>query len=179
MSFPDFDMLGFVHGLAAFAALAAAERMPSAALRLAGATTALTRRTGIAVQHSDRWRNERWLPAARQLLGEETAMAAWAEGQAMQLDQAIAYALSPGEPVPATRSRRAAGAAEQQGAELTSREWEITALLAHGLTNRQIAERLVITERTVGAHIGHILDKLGFNSRHQVSVWASEHGVLD
>ncbi len=50
-------------------------------------------------------------------------------------------------------------------------------LLARGLTNRQIAGRLVVTERTVGAHIEHILDKLGFASRHQVGVWATEYGI--
>ncbi len=48
---------------------------------------------------------------------------------------------------------------------------------ADGLTNRQIAERLVITERTVAAHIEHILNKLGFASRHQVATWAVEHNL--
>jgi len=51
----------------------------------------------------------------------------------------------------------------------------VAALLADGLTNRQIAERLVVTERTVAAHIEHILDKLGFASRHQVATWAAEN----
>jgi non-specific serine/threonine protein kinase len=51
----------------------------------------------------------------------------------------------------------------------------VAALLAHGLSNRQIAEQLVITERTVAAHIEHLLDKLGFASRHQVGAWADEH----
>jgi len=53
----------------------------------------------------------------------------------------------------------------------------VAALLALGLTNRQIAQRLVVTERTVGAHVEHILDKLGFASRHQVGAWADEHGL--
>jgi DNA-binding NarL/FixJ family response regulator len=51
-------------------------------------------------------------------------------------------------------------------------------LLARGLSNRQIAERLMITERTVAAHIEHIHGKLGFASRHQVGAWAAEHGML-
>ena len=54
---------------------------------------------------------------------------------------------------------------------------QVAALLADGLTNRQIAERLVVTERTVAAHIEHILDKLGFASRHQVATWAAENGL--
>jgi ATP/maltotriose-dependent transcriptional regulator MalT len=45
------------------------------------------------------------------------------------------------------------------------------------LTNRQIAEQLVVTQRTVASHIEHILEKLGFASRHQVGVWAAEHGL--
>ena len=48
----------------------------------------------------------------------------------------------------------------------------------HGrLSNRQIAEQLVITERTVASHIEHILEKLGFASRHQVGAWMVEHGL--
>ena len=61
---------------------------------------------------------------------------------------------------------------------LTAREQEVAALLARGLTNRQIAEQLVVTERTVAAHVEHVLDKLGFASRHQAGAWAAEHGLL-
>jgi class 3 adenylate cyclase/HAMP domain-containing protein len=64
-------------------------------------------------------------------------------------------------------------------AQLTAREREVAALVARGLTNRQIAEELVISERTVAAHIEHILTKLDFASRTQVGVWAAEHGLLE
>jgi len=47
------------------------------------------------------------------------------------------------------------------------------------LTNRQIAKRLVVTERTVAAHIEHILDKLGFASRHQVAAWAADKDLVN
>lgn len=63
-------------------------------------------------------------------------------------------------------------------AQLTAREREVAALVARGLTNRQIAEDLVISERTVAAHLEHILTKLDFASRTQVGVWAAEHGLL-
>ena len=53
----------------------------------------------------------------------------------------------------------------------------MAAVLAQGLTNRQIAEQLVVTQRTVASHIEHFLEKLGFASRHQVGVWAAEHGL--
>src|SRR5207253_2770210 len=77
----EYDILGFVHVLAEFAALAAAEGLSVAALRLAGATAALSQRTGIPLSHSERWRHERWLTTARQSLGEQGAAVAWAQGQ--------------------------------------------------------------------------------------------------
>jgi non-specific serine/threonine protein kinase len=54
---------------------------------------------------------------------------------------------------------------------LTRREHEVTELIADGLTNRQIAERLFITQRTVDTHVGHILAKLGCNNRSQAAVF--------
>jgi DNA-binding CsgD family transcriptional regulator len=54
---------------------------------------------------------------------------------------------------------------------LTSRELEIATLVAEGLTNRQIADRLVISERTAQNHVQHILIKLGFASRSQIAAW--------
>jgi non-specific serine/threonine protein kinase len=51
-------------------------------------------------------------------------------------------------------------------------------LVAQGWTNRRIAERLLITERTAAAHIEHILHRLDFTSRTQIGVWAAEHGLL-
>jgi hypothetical protein len=92
ISFPEFDRLGIVHGLAVFAALAAAEGLPPAALRLAGAAAAVTRRTGISIDHTERGRYERWLASARQVLGEEVAAEAWARGYQMRLEHAIAWA---------------------------------------------------------------------------------------
>ena len=60
---------------------------------------------------------------------------------------------------------------------LTLRESEITALVARGLTNRQIAGQLYISVRTVEAHVDHILTKLGFRTRTQLASWAHEEGL--
>jgi DNA-binding CsgD family transcriptional regulator/tetratricopeptide (TPR) repeat protein len=57
--------------------------------------------------------------------------------------------------------------------KLTSREREVAALLAEGLTNREIGERLVISERTVEGHVERILGKLEFRSRSQIIVWVT------
>lgn len=56
---------------------------------------------------------------------------------------------------------------------LSPREAEVAALVAEGLSNRQVAGRLVISERTAGNHVAHILTKLGFTSRSQIAAWAS------
>jgi non-specific serine/threonine protein kinase len=56
---------------------------------------------------------------------------------------------------------------------LTRREREVADLLAQGLTNRQLADRLVIAERTAENHVQHILVKLGLSNRSQLAVWAA------
>ena len=61
---------------------------------------------------------------------------------------------------------------------LTAREAEVASLVAHGCTNRQICEELVIAERTVECHVSNICAKLGFRSRTQVAVWAAQHGLI-
>jgi two-component system nitrate/nitrite response regulator NarL len=60
---------------------------------------------------------------------------------------------------------------------LTPREREVAALVARGRTNRQIAEALVVSERTVHTHVHNILGKLELTSRAQIAVWAVEHEV--
>ena len=61
---------------------------------------------------------------------------------------------------------------------LTTREREVVALLAGGLSNRAIAEALVITEGTAEVHVKHILTKLGLKSRVQVALWAAQRSVV-
>ena len=57
---------------------------------------------------------------------------------------------------------------------LTRRERQVADLVAEGLTNRAIAERLVISPRTAQGHVEHILVKLGFTSRAQIAAWVAE-----
>ncbi len=54
---------------------------------------------------------------------------------------------------------------------LTAREEEVAELVSRGLTNRAIAEALVVSERTAQNHVQHILTKLGFTARSQVAAW--------
>lgn len=60
---------------------------------------------------------------------------------------------------------------------LTGREEEVLAHIANGLTNREIAERLVVSEKTVATHVSHILTKLGLPSRTAATAYAYEHGL--
>jgi DNA-binding NarL/FixJ family response regulator len=60
---------------------------------------------------------------------------------------------------------------------LTPRESEVAVLIARGLTNRQIAEELIVSERTADTHVRNILGKLGLASRAQVAAWATRQGL--
>jgi DNA-binding CsgD family transcriptional regulator len=61
---------------------------------------------------------------------------------------------------------------------LTAREGEVAALVARGLSNREIAEALVITESTAEVHVKRILSKLHFKSRSQIATWATQHALV-
>jgi DNA-binding CsgD family transcriptional regulator len=60
---------------------------------------------------------------------------------------------------------------------LTKRELEIAALITQGVTNRQIADLLFVSERTAENHVQHILTKLGFQNRTQIALWATSKGI--
>jgi predicted ATPase/DNA-binding CsgD family transcriptional regulator len=101
---------------------------------------------------------------ARTELGGERYEALVRRGATLSLAAAIAVAR--GEP-PAADGAPDATALKQ----LTRREREIAMLVADGLGNREIAERLVLSKRTVDSHIEHIFAKLGFSSRMQLTNW--------
>jgi non-specific serine/threonine protein kinase len=87
----------------------------------------------------------------------------------MTTDEGIAFAV---DDKPARRPAPPAKFAS--GMELTNRQLEIARLIAADLTNRQIADRLFLSERTVETHITNILNKLGLNSRIQLTRWFAE-----
>jgi DNA-binding CsgD family transcriptional regulator len=100
------------------------------------------------------------LDACRNELGEPDFQAAWAGGAALSIDDAITYALrGRGE-----RKRPASG-----WASLTPTELDVARLVSEGLANKDIAERLFVSPRTVQAHLTHMYTKLGYTSRVQLA----------
>ncbi len=91
-------------------------------------------------------------------------------GERLDLPAVIAVALRDG-PIPGSDAPRA------EPGMLTARELEIAELVAQGLTNRQIASKLVIAQRTADGHVQNILTKLGFNSRAQIATWVTRQPV--
>ena len=62
--------------------------------------------------------------------------------------------------------------------ELTERELEVLGLIARGMSNRDIAQSLTISEKTVKAHVGNILSKLHLKDRTQAAIYAHQNGLV-
>jgi predicted ATPase/DNA-binding CsgD family transcriptional regulator len=194
--------LPVARGLEAFAALEARAGDAVRAARLAGAALELRSAAGHPPSAGAGARLEDLLGPARRSLGELRANTLLEEGRAMGADEAVRYAMGsqPAGPPQANgaapapgwqppRPRPESGPA-QPGAgpaagtppapapaavpsALTPREREIAALIARGLSNRAIADELVISQATVARHVANMLTKLGFSSRAQIAVWVA------
>jgi predicted ATPase/DNA-binding CsgD family transcriptional regulator/Tfp pilus assembly protein PilF len=147
------------------------------AVRLWGAAEALRETSGTSQAHDDKRILEPFLEAARSRLDEAAFQAAWEEGRAMTEEQAVEYALSEVEEQDAPTLHAAPEQQQPQdepAKRLTAREQEVALLVGRGLTNRQIAQELSISERTVENHIGKILKKQGFSSRARIAAWVAQ-----
>jgi len=140
------------------------------AARLFGAAEALLDEAGYNVPSFMQEGHERAVAAVRAALEADVFAALWAAGRQLSRDRAVAYARG--------HHAEASGRPAVPMSPLTRREWQVARLLGRGLTNRQIAEQLVITERTVGAHLEHIYAKLGIPTRALLAVWAAEQEAL-
>jgi predicted ATPase/DNA-binding CsgD family transcriptional regulator len=124
----------------------------------------------------------RTVDAAAETLSSEVARAARVRGAQLDL-QATAEALlvefqtetasAPAKPQPAATRHSRMPKRKLNG--LTSREREVACLIGQGLSNREIAEQLTLSERTIEAHISHIFTKLDFTTRIQIRKWAKEN----
>jgi predicted ATPase/DNA-binding CsgD family transcriptional regulator len=150
----------------------AAQRQLAWAAQIWGAAEAIREAVGIPIRPVDLADYERSLSAARVHLGERAFAVAWAQGRAMTPQQALA---AQGQKPTPSSSTTASPPSYPAG--LTAREVEVLRLLAGGLTDVQVAEKLVLSPRTVHAHVSSIYNKLGVTSRSAATRYAIEHHV--
>ncbi|GIJ64875.1 LuxR family transcriptional regulator [Virgisporangium aurantiacum] len=162
------DRYGAVQGIEMMAGAVASLRQYRRAATLLGAADALWAEMGASVTTFNHLvgPHETARREARAGLTDSTFAEAFTHGRAMSHDDAIAFALDehrrPTPPPPAERSTR-----------LTRRERQVADLLTQGLSNKEIASTLVISQRTAESHVENILAKLGFASRSQAAAWAA------
>jgi predicted ATPase/DNA-binding CsgD family transcriptional regulator len=171
------DRGGVAWCLEKFAQVAATHGDALRGARLLGAAGALREVLGTAVDLVDQAEYDEAIAALRTRLGHAFSRA-WEEGQAMTFAEAVACAQS----APPVEEELAGPShldpVKLHTGELTGREREIAALIAHSKSNSEIAEELVISKRTVETHITNILSKLDFTSRGQLAAWAIKKGLI-
>jgi predicted ATPase/DNA-binding CsgD family transcriptional regulator len=169
----ELGIVGFIaSGLKGLGCMAAAQRLYAWAALLWGAAEPLPESQSVAIPLPI---YERLRTTARTHLGESAFEQHLAEGRAMTPEQAVAAQQASNPEVPAKAStKRSRG----YPAGLTAREVEVLRLVAQGLTNEQLAERLVISYRTVTTHLTSIYTKLGVTSRAAATRFAIEHHLV-
>jgi non-specific serine/threonine protein kinase len=159
-----------------------AEGQPRRAAQMLSAIEVAREQLGTQLAASDRAELEKILGMIRDRAGDAEFRQAWADGQAMSLEQAVETALTEIETLNSVDARAAVlssrKAAKEKFGGLTEREREVAVHLTQGESNREIAETLVVTERTVESHVTNILHKLGFTSRAEVRKWVLEKGLV-
>jgi predicted ATPase/DNA-binding CsgD family transcriptional regulator len=170
--------LGIARGLEAIAALAVVRGDDATAVRLVAAAAALREVVGEPRSATAQARLDGLLAPAHHRLGPRSAVLV-AEGRRLSTHEAVRYALASRDLAAAdTPPGGPADAADRPAPPipslLTARELQIANLIARGLSNRGIAEELVISPATAARHVANILAKLGLNSRAQVAAWTAE-----
>ncbi len=178
------DKGGMVQIFYHLSTLAYTQRQPARAVRLLAFATALRTTTGGTGYHAPTtpadW--ERAVATMRTALDAAQFTRCWAEGQALRLEEAIAYGLT----TPNVREDASAPQSDNlpvaspatHPAGLTLREVEVLRLLVQGLTYAQIADKLVISHRTVNVHLTSIYSKLGVTSRATATRFAEDHHLI-
>jgi DNA-binding CsgD family transcriptional regulator len=156
--------------LEGMAEVAVVQKRLERAARLFGAAGALRCVFGAPRPPGFRAYCERDLAADRKSFGEAAFDNAWEEGEIMTLGRAVEYALEQQDGGAPARSGDAGG--------LSPREVEVLRLVANGLTDGQVAQRLHISPRTVGQHLHSVYKKLGVPSRAAAARRAVEQNLL-
>jgi len=165
----DRTHLAFAIGALAWCAVATGQHERAAGLL--GAAHTVWRLSGarVAETHSYQAFNDECADRARTAIGAQAYQAAFDAAANAGLEESISFALAEkaGKPRPVERRGSPGG--------LTRREREIAELVAEGLSNRAIAARLVIAQRTAETHVENILAKLGFTAGAEIAAWLAEH----
>jgi predicted ATPase/DNA-binding CsgD family transcriptional regulator len=169
--------LGIVNALEGVAGVAAWFARPVAALQLAAAAAHLRQTFAIQPSAARAHLLARRLEPARQALSEAERAAAWATGSARDLEWSVGEALAELAAMIASAVPPAHPPSPPPPGGLTAREHDVAILIAQGYPNRAIAKKLVVSVKTVEAHMSRILTKLGFSSRAQVAAWAVARGL--
>jgi len=151
------------------------------AARLLGAAQAMQAQTGAPSPPSTRADYLRTIADARQELGAEPFEAMWAAGAAMSLNEAVDLALAEPRHAEPVLSVAASGGVPRPAVPLSAREQEVVALIAGGLSNREISGALVLSVRTVERHIENVYNRLGIRGkagRAIVTAFALRHGLV-
>ncbi len=162
---------GIVEGINGLAALAANQGQYERAARLSGAAEAIAATHPAPVWPAERFEIERYRAIVNAALPAPLVRYLRSEGSVYSLENAIAYALADGGPAAAQKR-------PTRGDSLSEREREVAALIGQGASNRDIAEALVISERTVERHVANIFAKLNFGSRTQIAAFAVVAGII-
>ena len=150
------------------------------AARLFGAADGLRETAGAPPFPPDRTRNQRSLAVARSQVDDTSFAAAWAEGRAMTLEQAIAEALTAvGDDTAQAATPPDAGLARaRQAAHLTAREVDVLRVVAEGATDQDVAARLGLRRRTVTSYLTSIYAKLDVRTRTAAIQVARQQQVI-
>jgi non-specific serine/threonine protein kinase len=163
------DRNGVTFALGTLAWMAAESGRHERAATLLGSAQRVRDESSLTLIAVFRPQHERSLSLITQAIGRRAFDAAFARGRAMTIGEGVAFAVDdqhPPKPAPAVTAA--------PDTDLTRRQLEIARLIAEDLSNRQIADRLFLSERTVETHITNMLNKLGLNSRVQLSRWLAE-----
>ena len=173
---PMHDLTGISFGVQALSWCAAFTAPDEAAARLLGCSRAVWRTSGAKVDETNAYGafDQRSEERVREALGSELYEQAYAEGAAYSFERAVSLALGEGVDAPGGDGASPRRGGRSAAGGLTRREREIAELLAQGLSNKEIAAGLVISQRTVETHVDHVLGKLGLTSRAQVASWVAE-----
>ncbi|HET9495153.1 MAG TPA: tetratricopeptide repeat protein [Chloroflexia bacterium] len=148
------------------------------AARLYGLASGLLERSGRHMIPATQADFDRNAAATRALLGDKAFNAAWDEGRAMAVDQALELATREYSHETEISKPRGRGRSRMRAVGgLTHREYEVAALVVRGMTNAEIARQLVLSVRTVDMHVANAMQKLGVRKRTELAAWAARQGL--